>query len=256
MGARRQLVTASDGAEGVQGALVTLCITAYNEVENVPQLADLLTKVNLAYPGLVVGSIVDNGSTDGTLQALRAAFPDGCGIRVQRIDPNRGYGGGLIAAIAVAPTPYVCTLPADGQYPAEAVITVVRAFLDTGGPSGHPRMVKGLRQVRDDEFLVRLFSRVYTASARLILRVRSHDVNGLPKCFLAARVIEWGDRMPLDFVLDAAILRSCAQAGDGLLEVPVPFGRRRHGVSSWAGRRFRVAAGAFVSLFGVRRRIR
>ena len=249
-------MTPDDDVGGVMGPLVTLCITAYNEVDNVPQLADLIAQVDATYPGLVAGSIVDNGSTDGTLQALRVAFPDGCGTQVQRVDPNRGYGGGLITAIAAARTPYVCTLPADGQYPARAVIAVVNAFLMAGGPDGPPCIVKGLRQARDDEFLVRLFSKVYTASARLILRVRSRDVNGLPKCFLAARVIDRGERMPQDFVLDAAILRSCACAGDGLIEVPVPFKCREHGVSSWAGKRFRVAARAFASLFGVRRRIR
>lgn len=238
------------------GPVVTLCITAFNEVESVRQLAQMLREVDAAFPGLIALSIVDNGSTDGTLEALDAALPNGRLDTVQRIEPNRGYGGGLGAAIAAAKTAYVCTLPADGQYPAEAVIQVVRAFVNSGGPDGPARMVKGRRIARDDEWLVRAFSRVYTTSARSVLGLRSRDVNGLPKCFRADRFISRRDAMPDDFVFDAAILRACEVAGDRLLEVAVPFGRRQHGASSWATRRFRVAAGAFAALFVVRAQIR
>jgi len=63
--------------------------------------------------------IVDDGSSDGATQSM-----EGTGLRVVRLDVNRGKGHALLAGIAAAleddSTEAVCLLDADGQHdPAE-----------------------------------------------------------------------------------------------------------------------------------------
>lgn len=54
--------------------------------------------------------LVDNGSTDGTLDAVRRRFPS---VRVIRLDRNRGFTGGITEGVKACSTPWVAFLNND-----------------------------------------------------------------------------------------------------------------------------------------------
>jgi GT2 family glycosyltransferase len=56
--------------------------------------------------------VVDNGSTDGSVDAIRRSFPD---IRVERLPENRGFAGGANAGVRATTTPLVAVLNSDAR---------------------------------------------------------------------------------------------------------------------------------------------
>lgn len=73
--------------------------------------------------------MVDNGSTDGSVVAVREAFPD---IRVQENGKNLGFAAGNNVALRVATSTYCLLLNSDTLLPQGALQTFVR-FMD-GSP--------------------------------------------------------------------------------------------------------------------------
>jgi len=91
---------------------VTVVIPALNEKDAVGpvvrELADLLARSVKSHEVLVV----DDGSTDGTADAARAA-----GATVVRHPVNRGYGQALETGIKTARHDWILMIDADGSYP-------------------------------------------------------------------------------------------------------------------------------------------
>ena len=99
---------------------LTLVIFAYNEAENVgATMAEAATWLR----GHVLDwelLVVDDGSSDGTADAARAAMAaqfvgDEERVRVLSYKPNRGIGGALKTGFGAATRPWVTMVPADGQ---------------------------------------------------------------------------------------------------------------------------------------------
>ena len=88
-------------------------VPTYNEREN---LAPLLTEITSALAGRSYEVIiVDDGSTDGTLEALkamRAQFPQ---LRILALERNAGQTAAFAAGFRAARAPVVITLDADMQ---------------------------------------------------------------------------------------------------------------------------------------------
>lgn len=102
---------------------LSIVIPCCNEVDNVPKLQGELLPVAaaLAKTRSVELVFVDDGSTDGTLPALQAAFaeatlPMGVVVRFEQHPVNRGLGAAMRTGFAAARGEIVVSTDADGTY--------------------------------------------------------------------------------------------------------------------------------------------
>jgi len=86
---------------------VSLVIPAHNEA---PTIAGVIEAARAALPGLGEILVVDDGSTDGTAQVAQSV-----GVRVTRLEPNRGKGEALRVGIDEASCEILAFIDADGQ---------------------------------------------------------------------------------------------------------------------------------------------
>lgn len=116
---------------------VSVIIPCYNEHEALPQLrtklVPVLDQLSARYGGaggceLV---LVDDGSTDGTLEGLRAALGDDPRVRILGHPHNRGLGAALRTGFTACRGERVVTTDADGTYDF-AEIPGMLARLDEG----------------------------------------------------------------------------------------------------------------------------
>jgi glycosyltransferase involved in cell wall biosynthesis len=119
----------SQQATGAHPPLVSLVVPAFNESENVSGLVELAKEIgraNTAYRFELV--VVDDGSTDGTPERLRAALEGGpVTARIVTLSRNFGSHAAISAGFRAARGACALTLSADLQEPLE----VVGRFLST-----------------------------------------------------------------------------------------------------------------------------
>lgn len=216
---------------------ISICITAYNEEENIPRLVESMMHVAEEFgPGLGV-TIVDNGSTDSTWKVLSELAREKP-FEIHQLAPNARYGGGMASAIRFAHHDAVCMLPADNQYSPEDVLRVLFAYREADDSA---LMVKGRRDERNDPLAIRLMSWVYSALVRSYLRTGRVDVNGLPKVFDRRSLVGSLDELPTSAVFDAGVIALWRRGGGRIIELPVVFSNRVHGQASWSSGRLAVA---------------
>jgi dolichol-phosphate mannosyltransferase len=101
---------------------LTIVIPCYNEVGNVPKIQREFfpVVVHMAQQQSVEVVFVDDGSTDGTEQALQEDLGDsavsGVLVRFERHDENRGLGAALRTGFAAAQGDVIVTTDSDGTY--------------------------------------------------------------------------------------------------------------------------------------------
>jgi glycosyltransferase involved in cell wall biosynthesis len=112
---------------------ITLVIPAFNEETMIASVVNEAREVLGSHEVCPEIIVVDDGSTDSTANAARAA-----GARVLRHRGNRGYGASLKTGISAASHDVIGIIDADGTYPA-AYLPRMLAELD------HSDMVVGAR---------------------------------------------------------------------------------------------------------------
>lgn len=111
---------------------LTVVIPAYNEAGAIrPTVEDLAA--TLAASGLEHEVIVvDDGSTDGTSEAVRELAGRLEAVRLVVHPRNRGYGAALKSGIRASRADVVAITDADGTYPNERLPELYRRLVDTG----------------------------------------------------------------------------------------------------------------------------
>jgi GT2 family glycosyltransferase len=84
--------------------------------------------------------VVDNGSTDGSVDAVRAAFPL---VEIVALGRNAGFAAANNVAIRAATAPLVLLLNSDTVVTAAALDTLVERLETTGATAAGPRIVDG-----------------------------------------------------------------------------------------------------------------
>lgn len=114
---------------------LSIVVPCCNEVDNVPKLAAELMPVAaaLARQHGVEVIFVDDGSTDGTLPALREAFggeraPAGVTVRFEQHVTNRGLGAAMRTGFAAARGDIVISTDADGTYRFDTIPAMLTYF--------------------------------------------------------------------------------------------------------------------------------
>jgi GT2 family glycosyltransferase len=101
----------------------TVIVVSYNTRDLTLQA---VASARAASAGLDAGIILaDNGSADGTVAAVRAAYPD---VAIQENHDNPGYGAAINRAAAAEPSAHLCAMNADVVLEPECLATL-RRFL-------------------------------------------------------------------------------------------------------------------------------
>lgn len=232
---------------------ITVCITAYNEVANIPVLMSDLDLIQNRFP-LMKCVVVDNASSDETLSLLMQESQNRPWLFVTHLAENIGYGGGLQEAITLANTDIVITFPADLQYSPQAVVMVVECLHLVS--SSQQTLIYGHRVKRHDGVIGRLQSFVYLSICKTLLNLKSHDINGLPKLFPRELVLQHKDVLSKTFFMDAQILFLAQRSNFYIEAVPVEFLPRKLGVSSWSRKRLVTYLSVLGEVFTFRKKMR
>lgn len=141
--------------------LLSLVIPAYNEVESASEIAEFYRDIRAAHPDVDFELIVvDDGSTDGTREALLRTLAGVGRARIVSLSRNFGSHAGLSAGFAHAAGDAALTLSADRQEPLEAIAEFIEQWRDGAD------IVWGLRTLRAvkkgvGESFAKGFSRIY-----------------------------------------------------------------------------------------------
>jgi glycosyltransferase involved in cell wall biosynthesis len=127
------------------GARLSCVIPCWNEISNLVVLLPLLTRVLAALAGEWEIIIVDDGSTDNTVEALRDWWMRGSGVRLIELSRNFGKEAALTAGLRAAEGDAVILMDADLQHPPELLSLLVSHWRHGAD------MVYTVRANRDDE---------------------------------------------------------------------------------------------------------
>ena len=236
-------MTHEQAAGRTHGLDVSVVIPVCNEQENVEPLA---REIHAALAGRYAFEtiFVDDGSTDGTSQAVLAAKAAGMPeIRLIRHAVRSGQSAAVATGVRHAGAPWIATLDGDGQNdPAD-----IPKLLDTAlqSKSARLRLVMGNRTTRRDTWLRRLSSRVANGVRGGLLKDRTPDTGCRIKVFDRAVFMDMPRFNHMHRFMPALIQRE----GFEVVSVPVNHRERTRGKSKY-GLNNRLWVG-IVDLFGV-----
>lgn len=201
---------------------LSVVIPVYDEAPNVaPLLAELRGALEtLGSPAEVV--VVDDGSADGTWEALVEAARRWPALRVERLAVHAGQAAALWRGFALARGRWIATLDGDGQNPPTELLRL-------WGLRDRADMLAGVRIDRRDGALRRTMSRVANAVRRALLRDPVRDAGCAAKLFRREMV---GDFLPIR-TLYSFLPAFAAAAGWRVAEVAVAHRPRRAGASKY-----------------------
>lgn len=202
---------------------LSVVIPIFNERETLDELFKRLTETLAAQPGGYEIIAVDDGSTDGTREALRQLHAEDGHIRVVLLSRNFGQSPALYAGFSRARGQYVAMMDADLQNYPEDIPKLV-AKLEEGFD-----MVSGWRANRKDSFFRTAASKLLNRYINSITRVALNDYGCALKAFrreLVEHMLALTHRCRY-LPVDAAAL------GGRVAEIEVRHDQRGHGESKY-----------------------
>ena len=220
---------------------VSIIFPAYNEVEGVKashdEISVVLDAAQLDYEMI----FIDDGSTDGTweaIQRLAKADPRVHGLRHRR---NSGKAAALANGIVYSRGRIIAICDADMQYEPADVMRVIAAV-----DEGH-EAVSARKILRKDRLSKRLPSQFFNLFVRRTTGVELHDMNAGLKAFnyeAANELVRYGYGELHRFFM--VIL---AMKGYSIHEVPVESRPRTNGKSKYGIERYLRGAFDFLTVF-------
>src|SRR5262249_6574848 len=197
-------------------------VPAYNEVESLPVLVTELRAALAASGRTWEMVLVDDGSSDGTADRMRAEALSEPRIRVLRLEKNAGQSAALAAGLAAARGDVVVTMDADLQNdPAD--IGALLAALE------HADVVSGVRANRQDSWIRLVSSRIANATRRAVLGDSITDIG----CSLKAYRREVLEGLPMFVGVHRFLPALASFRGARVVEVPVRHRARTLGTSKY-----------------------
>ncbi|MFQ5899178.1 MAG: glycosyltransferase family 2 protein [Candidatus Methylomirabilia bacterium] len=220
-------------------ARISVILPVYNEAESLPILWQELTAVLLALGQPTEIIFVDDGSTDGSADLIRALVERDRRVRLIRFSANAGLTAAFHAGFKAARGQTIVTLDSDLQSDPRDIATLL-ICLDSADAA------IGWRQTRRDPWAKRLSSRVANAIRNAVTGDYVRD----SACSLRALRRDCLEAIPPFDGIHRFIPTLLRMAGYRVVEVPVTHRPRRFGRSKYGIRNRAVRA--FVDLLAVR----
>jgi len=208
-------------------AEISLIMPCYNEQEAIPHSIPQLARA-FAQGGHRLEIVAcDNGSTDRTGEIIRGFAAAGLPVVYLRVDPNEGYGNGIIRSIPLCSAPWIGVIAADGQVDADDVARLFDVVKHTDGRV----LGKVRRRFRMDGLARKLVSVLYNGFVFVLWPgLGSIDVNGTPK-IVHRDVLRVMNLQSKRWFLDPEMMIKAHYLGVRVLEMNVFARLRSHGLS-------------------------
>jgi glycosyltransferase involved in cell wall biosynthesis len=200
---------------------LSILMPVYNEIERIERALDATLAVNLPCPFELV--LVDDGSTDGTVDYLRnRSFPDN--VRVIFHEKNQGKGAAVRTALADAKLRFSAIFDADLEYDPDDLAVLVEPLRSDEAV----QVVYGVRTFdgyTSHSFLFVIGNKGVTLAANILFNVYIHDLMTCHK----ALYTETFRSLPLrtnGFSIEPEITARLLQRGERIYEVPVSYRAR------------------------------
>jgi glycosyltransferase involved in cell wall biosynthesis len=203
---------------------VSVVVPVKDEAENVAPLAREIAAALAGEPGHEI-IFVDDGSTDGTAEALVALKPELPALRILRHPRNLGQSRGIRSGVLAAGGEIIVTLDGDGQNdPADIpkLLALLRARPELG-------LVSGVRVKRQDSASRRLASRLGNGLRQRLLKDGAADTG----CGLKAMRRETFLALPYFDHIHRYLIALARREGWEVAFVPVGHRPRRAGRSKY-----------------------
>ena len=210
---------------------ISVIIPLFNEAESLPELSAWIERVMAENGFSYEVLMIDDGSTDGSWDAIKglsAANPAIHGLSFRR---NYGKSAALYHGFAQACGDVVITMDADLQDSPDEIPALVRMIREDGYD-----VVSGWKQRRKDNPITKnLPSKLYNATARRITGIKLHDMN----CGLKAYRREVVKNIEVYGEMHRYIPYLAKNAGFTRIgEMPVHHQKRKYGKSKFGMSRF------------------
>ena len=210
---------------------ISVIVPLYNEAESLPELAAWIRRVMEANGWTYEILMVDDGSTDGSWDTVRALSKENPAIHGISFRRNYGKSAALYEGFAAAKGDVVITMDADLQDSPDEIPELYRMIQEEGYD-----VVSGWKQHRQDNKLTKnLPSKLYNWTARKVTGIKLHDMN----CGLKAYKNEVVKSIEVYGEMHRYIPYLAKNAGYGKIgEKPVHHQKRKYGVSKFGLERF------------------
>ncbi|WP_043831957.1 glycosyltransferase family 2 protein [Muricoccus aerilatus] len=217
---------------------ISVVVPVRNEA---PNIAPLVAEISAALSGVPHEIVyVDDGSTDGTAEAVREAACS-APVRLLRHATSCGQSAAVVSGVRAARAPWIATLDGDGQNdPADIPRLWARARVE-----GEGALVAGWRKTRKDTTTKRLTSRIANRVRARLLGDATPDTGCGLKVFARDLFLSLPHFDHMHRFLPALVLRG----GGRVVSEPVGHRPRVRGVSNY-GTLDRLAVG-IVDLLGM-----
>jgi len=204
---------------------LTIVIPVYNEERSIPTLVTTCHEVSSQE--LIEFVIVENGSSDNSLEILTSELRDLENFRVVSIKENCGFGGGIAKGIQVADTDFVAWIPGNLKVHPQSCLDGFKLLLAS---EHYPEVAaKALRTGRP------LYDRTATMAVSTLWSIMTRKVlwdTGAPPTIVPRRLMVDRD-LPPGYELEVFVTWLIKKSGLYLLRFPVHYGERKHGKSRW-----------------------
>jgi dolichol-phosphate mannosyltransferase len=215
---------------------LSVVVPVYNEAENI---RPLIAEIRAALDGVLDYELiyVDDGSTDATVQRLRAVRESYPRLRILRHQQCCGQSMAVLCGVQNARAKWIATLDGDGQNDPADILKLLSLVNDPGRPE-NLHMVCGRRRKRQDSWLKKFSSRVANAVRSRLLKDNTPDTGCGLKLFSREAFLALPQFDHMHRFLPALIQRNGGQAS--YIEVNHRhrvLGTSKYGVSNrlWVG---------------------
>ena len=213
-------------ASGEEASLdISVVIPLYNERESLEELSNSLTTVLSRICGTFEIIFIDDGSTDGSidvLKAIKCSAPPGR-IRIIKFQKNYGKAAALSVGFSEVRGTYVVTIDADLQdEPAEIPVLIAKI------KEGYD-VVSGWKKDRQDPVIKRWSSKFYNFVTSVATGVYLHDHN----CGLKVYRREVVGYISIYGQLHRYIPAIASSYGFTVTEIPVAHHKRKYGKTKY-----------------------